>query len=105
MLTSSTKILHFDKRAFSNLINLAVINEFDKDTVAQILAVFGTYNMLVVEETSEMGFFRHLSDYVFRVHNIGNTKSIYLFIYLFILSLMLTITEKTLFTIRIAVKC
>ena len=82
-----------------------MINEFDKDVLAQILAVFGTFNMLLVEETSEIGFFRHLSDYVFRVHNIGNTKSIYLFIYLFILSLMLTITEKTLFTIRIAVKC
>ena len=42
---------------------------------------FRTFTMLLVEETSEMGFFTDLSDYVFRVHNFLNTKSIYLFIY------------------------
>ena len=56
--------------------------------------------------------------YIFKVHVMlssyyqkkvfSNPKLLYLFylfIYLFILSLMLTITEKILFTIKIAVKC
>ena len=34
-----------------------------------------TFTMALVEGFSEAGLFRHLSDYVFRVHNFGNKKS------------------------------
>ena len=35
----------------------------------------GTFTILLVEASSEMGLFRHLSDYVFGVRNFENTKS------------------------------
>ena len=34
-----------------------------------------TFTMVLVEGFSEAGVFKHLSDYVFRVHNFGNEKS------------------------------
>ena len=41
MLTSGPKILHGNKRDFSNSIDLAVVNEYDKGAVAQISKVIG----------------------------------------------------------------
>ena len=41
LLTSSPKILHVNKRDFSNSIDLAVINEYDKGAVMQISTVLG----------------------------------------------------------------
>ena len=35
----------------------------------------GTFTMLLVEGSSGTGLFRHLHDYVFRVRNFGQTKS------------------------------
>ena len=35
----------------------------------------GTFTILLVEGSSEMGFFRHLYNHVFGVHNFRNTKS------------------------------
>ena len=35
----------------------------------------GTFTMLLFEESSETGLFRHLSDHVFGFRNFGNTKS------------------------------
>ena len=37
---------------------------------------FGTFTMFLVKGYSEMGLFRHLSDYVFGGYNFGNTKSL-----------------------------
>ena len=39
VLTSSPKIWHVKKRYFSKLIDLAVINEYDKDVVIKISIV------------------------------------------------------------------
>ena len=41
VLTGSPKILHVNKRDFSNSIDLAVINEYDKGAVVQISKVIG----------------------------------------------------------------
>ena len=41
LLTSSPKILHVNKRDFSNSIDLAVINEYDKSAVTQISKMIG----------------------------------------------------------------
>ena len=35
----------------------------------------GMFTMFLVEGSSDTGLFRHLSNYVFQVRNIGNTKS------------------------------
>ena len=35
----------------------------------------GAFTMLLVEGSSQRALFRHLSDYVFRAHNIGSTKA------------------------------
>ena len=35
----------------------------------------GSFTMLLLEEFSEMGLFRHLSNHVFGVRNVENTKS------------------------------
>ena len=36
----------------------------------------GTFTILLVEASSETGLFRHLSNYVFRIRNFGNTKAV-----------------------------
>ena len=36
----------------------------------------GTFTMLLVEGSSEIGLFRHLSNHVFRVRNFGNTNAV-----------------------------
>ena len=43
---------------------------------------FGTFNMLLVQGSSETWLFSHLSDYVLRVRNIGRTKSMGLICFL-----------------------
>ena len=41
----------------------------------------GTFTMLLVEGSFETGLFRHLSNYVFGVHNFGNTKAMRVFFF------------------------
>ena len=60
---------------FSNSIDLAVINEYDKDAAMLILTVNGHVYHAVVEGSIEMGLFRHLSDHIFRGRNFGKRKS------------------------------
>ena len=36
----------------------------------------GTFTMLIFDGSSEMGLFRHLCNYVFRVRNFGNTEGV-----------------------------
>ena len=56
-------------------IALAVINKFHEITVMQIQQYYGPFTMLLVDWSSETGLFRHLSNHVSRVHNLGNKKS------------------------------
>ena len=63
------------RETFSNSISLPVTNEYDKGAVMKISTVLSTFTTLLVEASSEMGLFRHLSDYVFGVRNFDNTKS------------------------------
>ena len=42
------------------------MNEYDKGAVVQISTVFGPFWMFVVEDTSEMGFYRDLVNHFFR---------------------------------------
>ena len=58
---------------FSNSIDLAVIKEYDKGHVMQISTVFG--HVYHIEVSSETWLFRHLSNYVFGIRNLENTKS------------------------------
>ena len=75
MLKSSPEIWYVNERDNFNSIDLAVINEYDKLAVMQILTVLGTFTLLLVKGFSETGLFRHLSEYVFRVRNFEITKS------------------------------
>ena len=36
----------------------------------------GMFTILLVEASSDTGLFRHLSNYVFRIRNFGNTKAV-----------------------------
>ena len=36
----------------------------------------GTFTMLIFDGSTEIGLFRHLSNYVFRVRNFGNTEGV-----------------------------
>ena len=63
------------RETFSNSINLAVINEYDKGAVLSISTCLVTFTMLLVEGMSETGLFRHLSDHVSGVGNFGKSKS------------------------------
>ena len=58
------------RETFSNSISLPVTNEYDKGAVMKISTVLSTFTTLLVEASSEMGLFRHLSDYVFGVRNL-----------------------------------
>ena len=49
--------------------------EYDKGAVMQISTVLGHVTILLVEASSQTAFFKPLSDYVFGVRNIENTKS------------------------------
>ena len=62
------------RETFSNSIDLAVINECDKEALIRFQQCFGTFTILLVEASFERGIFRHLSDYVFQVRNFENTK-------------------------------
>ena len=63
------------RETFSNWIELEEINEYHKGTVMYISKFLGTFTMLLVGESSETRFFRHLSNHVFAVRNLGNTKA------------------------------
>ena len=49
-------------------------NEYNKGAVRQISNVFGRFNILLFEASSETRLFRHLSDYVFGVRNFENAN-------------------------------
>ena len=61
---------------FCNSISLAVIDEYDKGAGIQISTMLGDVYRLLVEASSELELFRHLSNQVFRVPNFGNTKAL-----------------------------
>ena len=76
VLTSSPKIWHVNKREF---FQLHFTWQWSMNIITVLWCRFqqclGTFTMLLVEGLSETGLFRYLSDYVFGVPNIGNTKS------------------------------
>ena len=57
-------------------MNFAVISEHDKGDVMHFEISSGTFTMLLVKSSSKTGLFRHLSNYVSRVRNSGNTKAV-----------------------------
>ena len=61
---------------FSNSIDLTVIDEYDKDHVMQIWTVLGHVCHVACRRVLWNRLFRHLSNYVFRVRNFGNTKAV-----------------------------
>ena len=63
------------KETFSNTILLPVISQYDKGAVMQISTMLGDVDILLVAASSELGLFRHLSDYVFGVRNLENKIS------------------------------
>ena len=63
------------RETFSNTISSPVTNEYDKGSVMEISTVFENIDHIPIEASSEAALFRHLSDYVFRVRNFGNTIS------------------------------
>ena len=62
---------------FSNSVDLAVVNEYDKDAVILISNVPGYVYHVVVEGSSEMEVFRHLSGHIFGGRSFGNTRSMW----------------------------
>ena len=75
VLTSSTKILHVNKREFFQLHRLGSDQWIRSGDLMQISTVLGYVCHVACQSISEMGLFRHLSDYVFGVRNFENTKS------------------------------
>ena len=76
VLRSSPKIWHVNKRDFFKF-NWPL--QYSMNMIKMLWCRFqqclGTFTMLFVEGSSEKTLFRHLSDYVFRVRNFGNTKA------------------------------
>ena len=75
VLTSSTKILHVNKREFFQLHRLGSDQWIRSGDLMQISTVLGYVCHVACQSICEMGLFRHLSDYVFGVRNFENTKS------------------------------
>ena len=75
VLTSSTKILHVNKREFFQLHWLGSDQWIRSRDLMQISTVLGYVCHVACQSICEMGLFRHLSDYVFGVRNFENTKS------------------------------
>ena len=63
------------KEIFSNSTDFAGINEYDKSILMQISTEPGHVYHVPCRGSSETGIFRHLSDHVFGVRNLKNTKS------------------------------
>ena len=63
------------RETFTNSIPFAVINEYDKGALMQISTMLGHVNHIAYGSICELDIFTHLSDYVFRVRNFENTKS------------------------------
>ena len=75
VLRSSPKIWHVNKRDFKFQLTWKWSMNMIKVLWCGIQQCLGTHTMLLVEGFSEMGIFRHLSDYVFRVLNFEIPKS------------------------------
>ena len=77
VLTSSPKIFHVNKR---DLFQLSFLWQWSmnmkKVPLCWFQQCFGRFTMLLAEGFSEMGLFRHLSNHVFSVRNLGNTKAV-----------------------------
>ena len=63
------------RETFSNTISLSVTNDMINVLCDRFKQCLGTFTILLVEGSSETGIFRHFSDYVFRIPNFENTKS------------------------------
>ena len=59
------------RETFSSKKSVPVTNEYDKVAVIHTSKVLGAwaFTILLLEASSEIGHFRHLSDYVFGVRN------------------------------------
>ena len=66
------------RETFSKLVDLPVI-QWSRNMIMVLRSRFqqclGTFALMLVEGSSEMWLFRHLSDYALGVRNFGNTKS------------------------------
>ena len=62
------------RETFSSKKSVPVTNEYDKVAVIHTSKVLGAFTILLLEASSEIGHFRHLSDYVFGVRNFENIK-------------------------------
>ena len=65
---SQQTVLRFDislRGTFSNSSFFRKINKDDKGAVVKVSTMFGPFSMLLVEGSSEIEIFRHLSNHVF----------------------------------------
>ena len=69
------------RETFSNSIDLAVISKYEKCAVIEISTVLRYLYQVASEVSSETGLFTDLSDYVFRVLDFENTKSMWVFFF------------------------
>ena len=75
VLTSSPRFWMSIRGTFFNSVSFAMTNEYDKGAAKHIATVLGHVYHIAFEASSETRLFRHLSGYLFRVWNFGNTKS------------------------------
>ena len=79
VLNSSPKILNANRRDFFR-VNWLGLNWLPMNLIKMLSCRFEqclrTFTILLVKEPSETELFRHLSDYVFRVRNLENAKSL-----------------------------
>ena len=76
VLISSPSILHVNKRYFFQLNWLGGDQEYYiKVMWCRFQQCLGTFTVFLVEGSSNMWLFRHLSNYAFGVSNFGNTKA------------------------------
>ena len=54
------------REQFYSVIFLSMTRKYNEKSAAQISAVFDPFSLLTVEQCSETGFIRHLSNHVFR---------------------------------------
>ena len=65
-LTNSPKILHISQKDVLSPNCFKGINKYGKGALVHISTFFPRFSMLLVEESSETGLFRHLYNHVFR---------------------------------------
>ena len=86
VLSSSPKVLDANNRDFFQLSWIGSSQWIWSMSMIKVLwcrlqQCLGMFTMLLVERLSEAGLLRHLSNYVFGVHNSGNRKALRLLIF------------------------